>query len=60
MGMFSWITSDTERSFLVDGSVAVKMLSPTGEVFEERNYEGYGMFGDMDYFLLLAQLNSND
>jgi len=58
MGQFSWITSDTDKSVLTDGSVKVKMLSPDGRVFEETNYEGYGVFGGMDYFALLAQLNS--
>ena len=57
MGMFSWITSDTKKSVLVDGSVPVKMLSPDGRVFEEENYEGYGVFGGKDYFSLVAELN---
>ena len=57
MGQFSWITSDTDRSVLCDGTVKVKMLSPDGRVFEETNYEGYGVFGGMDYFALVAELN---
>ena len=57
MGQFSWITSDTDRSVLCDGTVKVKMLSPDGRVFPETNYEGYGVFGGMDYFSLLAELN---
>lgn len=57
MGQFSWITSDTDRSVLCNGSVPVKMLSPDGRVFEERGYEGYGVFGDKDYFVLVAELN---
>lgn len=57
MGQFSWITSDTDKSILVDGSVAVKMITPDGRVFKETNYEGYGVFGGQDYFALVAELN---
>ena len=57
MGQFSWITSDTDKSVLCDGTVKVKMLSPDGRVFEERNYEGYGVFGGMDFYALVAELN---
>ena len=57
MGQFSWITSDTDRSVLCDGSVKVKMLSPDGREFEETNYAGYGVFGGQDYFALVAELN---
>jgi hypothetical protein len=55
--MFSWITSDTKRSILVDGTVPVKMISPDGREFEERNYEGYGVFGGVDFYSLVAELN---
>ena len=55
--MFSWITADTKQSVLVDGSVPVKMIVPDGRVWEERNYEGYGIFGGKDFYELVAELN---
>ena len=60
MGQFSWITSDTDRSVLCDGTVKVKMLSPDGREFEETNYAGYGVFGGTDYFALVAELNGKE
>jgi len=57
MGMFSWITSDTNESILVDGSVEVKMLAPDGRVWEETSYVGYGEFGGKDFYELVAELN---
>jgi len=33
------------------------LMSPDGEVYEEKNYEGYGMYGGKDAYALLAQTN---
>ena len=33
------------------------LLSPDGEVFEEKDYEGYGVYGGKDAYALLAQKN---
>ena len=33
------------------------LLSPDGEVFEEKDYEGYGVYGGKDAYALLAQTN---
>jgi len=33
------------------------LMSPDGEVFEEKNYEGYGVYGGKDAYALLAQTN---
>ena len=33
------------------------LLSPNGEVYEEKNYEGYGVYGGKDAYALLAQTN---
>tara|TARA_R100000388_G_C7134780_1_gene107143 strand:- start:115 stop:579 length:465 start_codon:yes stop_codon:yes gene_type:complete len=32
-------------------------MSPDGEVYEEKNYQGYGMYGGKDAYALLAQTN---
>ena len=33
------------------------LMSPDGEVYEEKNYQGYGMYGGKDAYALLAQTN---
>ena len=33
------------------------LLSPDGEVYEEKDYQGYGVYGDKDAYALLAQTN---
>jgi hypothetical protein len=33
------------------------LLSPSGEVFEEKDYESYGVYGGKDAYALLAQTN---
>jgi len=33
------------------------LMSPDGEVYEEKNYEGYGVYGGKDAYALLAQTN---
>ncbi len=33
------------------------LLSPDGEVYEEKNYQGYGVYGGKDAYALLAQTN---
>ena len=59
MGMFSWITSDTNRSIPNMASdrppIPVWMLLPSGKraVFEPR-YAGYGDFGGCDFFFETA------
>lgn len=61
MGMFSWLTSDTEESISnqhsYKGALPVKMLAPDGRVWVEENYEGYGVFGGKDFFALVDELN---
>lgn len=61
MGFFSWQTSDTDESISNNssdrGALAVKMLAPDGRVWEEKDYDGYGVFGGKDYYELLAELN---
>lgn len=63
MGLFSWKTQDTFKSISVDGNPAgiptftVYMHDNTGNVWEESNYQGYGVFGGKDYYELLAEMN---
>jgi hypothetical protein len=64
MGVFSWNTSDTKESIpatrnLEDRPVfTVYMLAPDGRVWEEDDYEGYGVFGGKDYYELMAEINN--
>lgn len=63
MGQFSWITQDTneairERYGCMDESLTTAYLHDNkGNVWEEKNYEGYGVFGGKDYYQLLAEMN---
>ena len=58
-GQFSWITQDTdqqigsERANMID----VWMYDNEGNSWYEKRYEGYGEFGGMDYYELLAKMN---
>lgn len=61
MGFFSWMTSDTNKSvsnmFSNRGALPVCVLCPDGGKIIEENYEGYGVFGGYDIFVLLAKWN---
>ena len=61
MGFFSWKTQDTDRSIPSHYSnrktFSVQMMDNKGNVFTEDNYEGYGRFGDKDFYELLAEMN---
>lgn len=61
MGFFSWMTSDTNRSIAnVHSSrlpFTVHMITEDGRVFTEDDYDGYGEFGNKDFYELLAELN---
>jgi hypothetical protein len=61
MGFFSWKTQDTKKSIANQWSTKetfkVFMLDDKGNVWEEDNYDGYGVFGGKDYFELLAEMN---
>ena len=56
MGVFSWITSDTGQSVSSNGGNA-KMILPCGGEYVEMHYEGYGRFGGIDFFEMVAHLN---
>lgn len=61
MGFFSWKTSDTDKSipnyFSSRQPFTVHVITEDGQVFTEDNYEGYGVFGGKDIYVLAAELN---
>ena len=62
MGFFSWNTQDTNKSisnmWSCRHSFHVYMVNPiTMESYLETAYEGYGVFGNKDFYELLAELN---
>ena len=61
MGFFSWKTQDTDKSISNSSSsrdtFVVRMTDNEGNSWVEDQYEGYGEFGGMDYYELLAKMN---
>lgn len=61
MGFFSWFTSDTKKSIANSWSTRstfpVHMVTEDGQIFTENNYEGYGVFGGKDLYVLSAEMN---
>lgn len=61
MGFFSWKTADTNESisngFSSRGAFPCKMIDDKGNEWVEKNYEGYGVFGNKDFYELLAEMN---
>ena len=59
MGQFSWFTQDTDRQIgsQPENTIKVTMFDDKGNTWEERNYEGYGVFGGKDYYDLVAEMN---
>ncbi len=55
MGLFSWKTADTNESisnkFSDKGALPVKMIDDKNNVYIETDYEGYGVFGGVDFYL---------
>jgi len=66
MGQFSWITQDTFESVRSNGGDSASskrkrkayLHDNKGNVFEELNYEGYGVFGGKDFYQLVAEMNN--
>ena len=58
-GQFSWFTHDTDRQIGSERSntIDVWMFDNQGNSWFEKGYEGYGEFGGMDYYELLARMN---
>jgi len=64
MGHFSWIAQDTNEPIYIDGyqkpgyeQRTYYMWDNNGNFWKEKCYEGYGMFGSKDYYILLAEMN---
>ena len=64
MGHFSWIAQNSERSIIIAGygtpffpSKTYYMWDNMGRRWLEPTYEGYGIFGGKDYYVLLAEMN---
>jgi len=66
MGQFSWITQDTFESIRSNGGESASsarkrkafMHDNKGNVWEEKDYEGYGVFGGKDFYQLVAEMNN--
>ena len=58
-GQFSWITYDTDVQIGSEreNTIDVYMYDNEGNQWYEKKYEGYGEFGGMDYYELLAKMN---
>lgn len=63
MGLFSWLTNDTNESIPAMGSsrftFPVYMKDNKGNVWYEDEYEGYGIFGGKDFYELVAEMNGH-
>jgi hypothetical protein len=64
MGFFSWIAQDTKQPIYINGyqkpgygQRTYYMWDNKGNSWQEPSYEGYGMFGSKDYYILLAEMN---
>ena len=64
MGHFSWIAQDTNKPIYITGyqkpgyeQRTYYMWDNAGNCWKEQSYEGYGMFGNKDYYTLLAEMN---
>lgn len=58
-GQFSWMTYDTDKQIGSEkqNTINVYMYDNEGNQWFEKKYEGYGEFGGMDYYALLAKMN---
>ena len=58
-GQFSWMTYDTDKQIGSEkqNTINVYMYDNEGNQWFEKKYDGYGEFGGMDYYTLLAKMN---
>ena len=58
-GQFSWMTQDTGQQIgsQDENKISVYMFDNKGKYWFERDYDGYGVFGGMDYYELLDKMN---
>tara|TARA_R110000824_G_scaffold185551_5_gene366514 strand:- start:271 stop:708 length:438 start_codon:yes stop_codon:yes gene_type:complete len=59
MGQFSWIAQDSDEQICsTEGhQQTVYMKDDRGNVWMEKSYDGYGVFGGKDYYALLSEMN---
>jgi len=58
-GQFSWMAQDTGEQIGSEreNRITVYMYDNEGNQYKEAKYDGYGEFGGMDYYELLARMN---
>jgi len=58
-GQYSWFTQDTGQQIgnMPGNRIKMFMFDNEGNKWAENKYEGYGEFGGMDYYELLAKMN---
>lgn len=58
-GQFSWFTQDSDQQIgsEKENTIDVWMFDDEGNSWYENRYEGYGVFGGMDYYELVAKMN---
>ena len=58
-GQFSWFTQDSDQQIGSEreNTIDVWMYDNEGNSWYEKHYQGYGVFGGMDYYELLAKMN---
>ena len=58
-GQFSWMTQDSGQQIGSEkqNTIDVWMYDNKGNSWYEKRYDGYGEFGGMDYYELLARMN---
>ena len=58
-GQFSWFTQDSDEQIGSEreNTIDVWMYDNQGNSWYEKHYQGYGEFGGMDYYELLARMN---
>lgn len=61
MGQFSWKTQDTNKPIYNDyDKFTVFMVDPRdGTAFKETDYDGYGVFGGVDFYELSVRINKD-
>ena len=64
MGQFSWFTQDTGEQIYNDWDIypndkqTIHMVDPRdGTDYKEEAYEGYGVFGGVDFYCLIVDIN---
>ena len=64
MGFFSWKKSDDNETiynrYSSRGATPCVLLDDQGNRWECSNYDGYGVFGGVDYYALLCEMNTGE